>query len=78
MATVEINTQMLSSEIDNLNRCVSDWIVLAAEQLPEDSTLHSLGVLLMQHHDVFTTCLQQYLVQGKAPFKVAFHAPTPV
>ena len=61
MAKEEITPAILSNEIDQLNCCVSDWICMAAEELPAESPLHSLGVMLMQHHDIFTKCLQIHL-----------------
>ncbi len=61
MAKPEITTQLLSNEIENLNACVTDYICLSAEQLPEDSNLHAIGTLIMQHHDVLTFALQEFL-----------------
>jgi len=51
----------LKNEIDNLNACVTDYIVLAGSELGPESNLHSLGVMVMQHHDALTAMFQKFL-----------------
>lgn len=66
MAVPEITPQMLLNELDNMDRCISDYIVLVSEKLPHDSNLDALGVLIMEHHSVLTSVLMRHLSPSRA------------